>query len=124
MMMTMRLLNEMYSIVGGDDDNIQIRLQPQHFIYQAHFPGMPITPGVCLVQIVGELLERRLAMRLKLSEVVNLKFIALISPIDNPLMTVCLQSVDVSADGCHARGVFKDGDEIKTKFSIKYISAE
>ena len=36
---------------------------PEHLIYQAHFPGNPITPGACLLQTVGELLQRKLGRR-------------------------------------------------------------
>ena len=29
-----------------------------HAIYAAHFPGNPVTPGVCIIQTVKELAER------------------------------------------------------------------
>ena len=50
----MKLLNDFCTIAGGDTDKIWLRLNPDHPIYHAHFPGNPITPGVCIVQIVGE----------------------------------------------------------------------
>ena len=34
-----------------------LRLNPDHVIYKAHFPGEPITPGVCILQIGQELLS-------------------------------------------------------------------
>ena len=57
----MKLLNSLYSIVSesvtesGRDYNIV--LDAEHFIYKAHFPGEPITPGVCIMQIAVELLS-------------------------------------------------------------------
>ena len=48
----MQLLNNLYTIVAKDipDDKISynIKLDANHFIYQAHFPNEPITPGVCI----------------------------------------------------------------------------
>ncbi|GEM_PF-1563530 len=38
----------------------RISLRPGSPIYAGHFPGFPITPGVALLTIVRELLERRL----------------------------------------------------------------
>ena len=34
-----------------------LRCNPEHLIYQAHFPGNPITPGACLLQTAGEVLQ-------------------------------------------------------------------
>ena len=33
-----------------------VRLLPESPVYQGHFPGYPITPGVCLVEIALELI--------------------------------------------------------------------
>ena len=57
----MKLLNSLYSIRSKDVTDSFVRydihLDASHFIYQAHFPGDPITPGVCIIQIAKELLE-------------------------------------------------------------------
>ena len=50
----------MYSIVSAEGQQLRLQLHPEHEIYQAHFPGNPITPGVCQVQIVAELAGRQL----------------------------------------------------------------
>ena len=60
----MILKNSLYTIEGQQSQegtvSYDIRLHSDHFIYQAHFPGEPITPGVCVVQIAKELLEEHL----------------------------------------------------------------
>ena len=40
---------------GGVD--YRVSLNASHIIYEAHFPGNPVTPGVCIIQIVKELVE-------------------------------------------------------------------
>ena len=80
---TMKLLDAMYSIVSADGNQLRLQLHPEHEIYQAHFPGNPITPGVCLVQIVAELAGRQLQRHLTLHRVANLKFTAPVSPVES-----------------------------------------
>ena len=56
----MILKNNFYHIAQASVDlpraTYEIALNAQHFIYQAHFPGEPITPGVCILQMACELL--------------------------------------------------------------------
>ena len=57
-----------------------LRTNPEHPIYKAHFPGNPITPGVCIIQAAGELLEHQLGRNLYLKTVKNVKFLSVIIP--------------------------------------------
>lgn len=116
----MKLLNDFCTIAGGDTDTIRLRLNPDHPIYHAHFPGNPITPGVCIVQIVGELLGERLGRQFALSKIVNLKFVSTISPVETPMVEVHFDSVELNGSECKAKGVITAEDGVKTKFSILY----
>ena len=118
----MKLQNEMFTIVGGDDDHVKIELNANHLIYQAHFPGNPITPGVCIVQIIGELLSGRLNRQLTLSKITNLKFNSTISPADDPVVEVNFTTVEASETECVAKGTITVEENIKTKFSLVYIN--
>lgn len=60
-----------------------IRLNPEHEIYKGHFTQMPIAPGVCLVQMVKEILMDKFQCPLILSEGKNIKYLALINPTQN-----------------------------------------
>jgi len=66
----------------------QIRLNPKHEIFKGHFPGKPIMPGVCMIQIIKELTERSLGSDLFLSIASNVKFMAIINPETNPILTI------------------------------------
>ena len=35
----------------------EIELNSSHRIYEGHFPNSPIVPGVCMIEIVQEVLE-------------------------------------------------------------------
>jgi 3-hydroxyacyl-[acyl-carrier-protein] dehydratase len=74
----------LYSIVEQEDTNEQwrcrIALNPQHIIFQAHFPEKPVLPGACIVEICKELLSNKLQKDLILKEAKNIKFLHLIEP--------------------------------------------
>lgn len=77
----------MYSILSEQEESFDILLNADHFIYKAHFPGQPITPGVCIIKIAAELLEKKLSRKLRLKVVKNVKFSATLSPLENPRVT-------------------------------------
>jgi len=108
----------MFTVVSSDENHLQLRLNAKHTIYQAHFPGNPITPGVCIVQIIGELLEEKCQSHLVLSKIVNLKFTALLSPLENPLISVELASVIDNGTEVKAKGTISTKDALATKFSL------
>lgn len=62
----------------------KVKLNAQHPVYSVHFPGNPVTPGVCLLQIATELLEQEYGKRLLLSKAKSIKFKKIIRPDEEP----------------------------------------
>ncbi|WP_299600515.1 3-hydroxyacyl-ACP dehydratase [uncultured Aquimarina sp.] len=91
-------------------DGVQITtitLNPDNDIFKGHFPGNPVTPGVCTLQIIKELTEKRTGCSLFMKKSSNVKFMAVINPEKNP-------DLEITND-------FKDGEEeIKVKSTVKY----
>lgn len=120
----MVLKNELYrikeKIVDGSETVYDIELNPEHFIYKAHFPGEPITPGVCIIQIAKELLEELLGVRLNTATVKNVKFLSVISP--QPSETVSFRIakivVDDAAMTVKSQIVVTSSGVAKTKMSM------
>ena len=48
----------LYETITVDAAGATVRLLPESPVYQGHFPGYPITPGVCLVEIALELIAK------------------------------------------------------------------
>jgi 3-hydroxyacyl-[acyl-carrier-protein] dehydratase len=48
-------LNKLYSIEEKTNDKVKVKLNQNHEIFSGHFPGNPILPGVCSLQIAKEL---------------------------------------------------------------------
>lgn len=121
----MRLQNNMYHIVRRDETPaFDITLHADHVIYRAHFPGQPVTPGVCILQIIGELLETYLDGALRLTTVKNLKFVRPLSPVDNNEVTVTFRRIDSEGDTVKTKGDITAGGETFTSFSIIYAKGD
>ena len=104
----MQLKNNIYKIIGKEDESgvvdYTIQLIPSCFIYQAHFPGEPITPGVCIVQIGKELVEYLLteqtsqSQSLEIIKVKNVKFLSIISPNEAKQLVYQIKKMELSED--------------------------
>jgi 3-hydroxyacyl-[acyl-carrier-protein] dehydratase len=64
--------------------HVVVLLNVNHPIYQGHFPGNPVVPGVCQIQMVKELVEKVVRQPLNLRESDNIKFLSMINPVLNP----------------------------------------
>jgi len=62
----------------------RIELNGGNFVYQAHFPNNPITPGVCLIQMGVELFNLLKGKSFGIKTLKNVKFISPINPLEFP----------------------------------------
>lgn len=118
----MKLLNDMYSIKAWSDDGRKttIGFNANHIIYHAHFPDNPITPGICIIKIVSEIVEMKKKKSLRIQVIKNLKFVNPISPVESPAVTVCIDRIEEDGDMLKVKGIITDENKIYTKFSIIY----
>lgn len=66
-------------------------LNKAHDVFKGHFPGNPVTPGVCMMQIIKELAQEILSSSLIMTSSTNVKFMALINPDVNPKLKLELE---------------------------------
>lgn len=78
------LIKDFYTVesLAVEEGKLQaiIVLNKEHSIFKGHFPGNPVMPGVCSMQIIKELTQHHLACRLQLTSSSNVKFMSLINP--------------------------------------------
>lgn len=90
------LLDNFYSLVKKEltptGGSATIVIDAEHKILQGHFPGQPVVPGVCMMQIVRELAELAMSKKLKIVEGDNLKFLSIIDPRQNSEVEVTLST--------------------------------
>ena len=96
----------------------RLALHPDSAIYRAHFPGRPITPGACMIQIVEELARQYFAdATLQVRSITNLKFLALLEPQHHPAVEVVL-----SGTPALLRVTFRDGSLLFARLTIELFS--
>lgn len=76
----MTLFNNLYKIDEVEQTAYTIALNPDSTIFKAHFPGQPVMPGVCTVQIAVELAEQLTGKAVTITDIKNAKFIRPILP--------------------------------------------
>lgn len=103
----------------------RVLLHAAHPIYQAHFPGQPITPGVCIIQMARELMEQHAGHPLTISQVKNAKFLAIISPVETPSLWFVVSKWKVAdAEHIQAQVQVEWGSRVFAKISLDCIPDE
>jgi 3-hydroxyacyl-[acyl-carrier-protein] dehydratase len=123
------LLNDLFIVdnwqAGDGTLSVSLRLRVPHPIFDGHFPGRPVLPGACLVQLVEELAASVAGGPLRLIRAGPVKFIAMIDPVRDGIVEMTLTGKEqaagewqVTADGINAgttcfrfKGVFRAGSD-------------
>ncbi len=58
----------------------ELRFDAAHEIFEGHFPGQPVVPGVCMMQLIKEQFNKIIQQNYTLREGQNIKFLAMIDP--------------------------------------------
>ena len=120
----MILKNSLYTIADkrmeGSGIFYQILLDKNHFIYKAHFPNEPITPGVCIIQIAKELLEDYLHEEYEISYVKNIKFLSVLSPLSTSSVAYVFDKITVlpETNECKTQVQVQQDNVLFAKLSI------
>lgn len=71
-----------YSLLTCDESSIRatIAIDPKHAIFEGHFPGNPVSPGVTQIEIIRQIISEALQKNLMLCEAKDIKYITPILP--------------------------------------------
>lgn len=69
---------------------VLIKQNPEHKLYEGHFPGHPVVPGVCLLQLIKESAESIRQHKLQYAQIASCKFLSAIDPSATPNLTITL----------------------------------
>lgn len=77
-----------YEIVEKSKELIkaQVHINAGHEVFNGHFPGVPVLPGVCQVQAIKELLQDVTGEKLLYAKVRDIKFMAMVIPTEMPVL--------------------------------------
>ena len=118
------LLNRFFQIdriEEGEIPSFQLTLNPEHEIFKAHFPGQPIVPGVCQIQMLLEAMQTMEQRKLYLKEVKNIKYLAVMTPDETPGLALNVQRIQRNQDTLSLIAVFQYEEKIYTKLSLTFV---
>ena len=96
----------------------RIALNGSHPIFQAHFAGIPMMPGACIVQIIKELASYHFGRDLFVCAVKNMKFLHAINPSEFPEISVRLTFTQQDDEHISIAAVLHHEDMVFTKSTI------
>lgn len=82
------LLHDLYTIQSTTESENQVQaevlLHAGHAIFKGHFPGQPVLPGVCMMEMITEIMGEHLKKSFRISSAPLIKFLLMIDPRKNP----------------------------------------
>jgi 3-hydroxyacyl-[acyl-carrier-protein] dehydratase len=119
------LIKDFYKVISIENtaENkylAMISINEEHEVFKGHFPGNPIMPGVCMMQIIKELTEQISASSLFMQSLSNVKFMALINPFNTPELRLELDISMTDTDLVKVKNVTYFNDTLALKLSSVY----
>ncbi len=120
------LLEDFYEIqkLNNIDENriaLTVALQKNHDIFKGHFPNFPVTPGVALLQILKNCVEKQLQTSLQLHSSSQIKFLNLVNPNEETILIFHIEFVQEN-DYVKVKNTtsFKDGRSV-LKCNVTFV---
>jgi 3-hydroxyacyl-[acyl-carrier-protein] dehydratase len=89
------LVNDFFTISKLEKEGSEIKaelvINANHKIFEGHFPGHPVVPGVCMMQMVKEIIEKVIGEKTNLVRAGEMKFLAIINPKENNMIRATLK---------------------------------
>ncbi|MDE5636288.1 MAG: beta-hydroxyacyl-ACP dehydratase [Muribaculaceae bacterium] len=93
----MTLQGDIYEILqnscDGSSHEFVIQLKSESPIYQGHFPGNPITPGVVIIATARELVETCTGQKLRLAGAPSVKYTSVMAPTSSPTIRYSITTI-------------------------------
>ncbi len=119
------LLKDFYTVSSIDKKDessytATIFINEKHEVFNGHFPGNPIMPGVCMMQIIKELTEQITSTTLIMQSLSNVKFMALINPFVTPELQLELNITTTEDDSVKVKNTTYFGETVALKLGSVY----
>jgi 3-hydroxyacyl-[acyl-carrier-protein] dehydratase len=89
------LQNDFFTISSLEKEGSEIKaslvINAAHKIFEGHFPGHPVVPGVCMMQMIKEIMEQVWGRKTNLESAGDMKFLAIIDPQENTNIQAALK---------------------------------
>lgn len=102
----------------------ELLINSNHKIFEGHFPNQPVVPGVCMMQMIKEILETVIDHQINLVQAADMKFLAVINPLENNLIHASIKyATDETGAINMVASLFKDElVHFKCKAKLQQVS--
>ena len=95
--------------VTDSEASADLLINIYHKLFKGHFPGKPIVPGVCMIQIVKKMIEKVTREKTNLLQAKEMKFLAIIDPQkDNEINAIIKHTINENGIISAVATLFKD----------------
>ena len=99
----------------------KIKVNSAHVVFDGHFPGQPVLPGVAMVYLSRCLTQKQVpARKLKMNDAAQIKFLSLVDPRINSEFTYVNEIVKEVDGVVHVKGDLKHDDLTFFKINASY----
>jgi 3-hydroxyacyl-[acyl-carrier-protein] dehydratase len=113
-------LQSLYAIsdlkYSEDEFSATIAFNPEHEIFNGHFPSQPVVPGVILIHILKELCSKIVGTDVKLVKGTNIKFLNIIDPRDKTTISISGKYTGTDNDQIYMNANIRNADQVNIKF--------
>lgn len=117
------LLNDFYLVESSSEEDgkciTHLKIDKNHQLYDGHFPNRPVTPGVVLMQLFKEDLERQLEKSLQLKNANNVKFMAVVDP-ETHNELILEYHFEANNQDFRLKGIIRTNEGISLKINAVY----
>lgn len=104
---------------ADDEIKADLVINAGHKIFEGHFPGHPVVPGVCMMEMVKEIMEEVIGKKTNLVSAAEMKFLAIINPEENTDIQAALKyQTEESGNIAVSASLFKNE---RTYFKFKGV---
>jgi 3-hydroxyacyl-[acyl-carrier-protein] dehydratase len=105
---------------SGADANAELIINADHKIFDGHFPGQPVVPGVCMMQMLKEVLEQVTGKKTNLVKAHEMKFLAILNPTQNNIISATLKYTETENSIAVSATFFKE-ELVHFKFKGQFV---
>lgn len=119
------VLKDFYTVqsqekISDTQYSVTVLVNAKHEIFKGHFPGNPVMPGVCMIQMIKELTETITEHSLLIQTLTNVKFMALINPEITPELRLQLDITPTEDDLVRIKNVSWFNETVALKLNTVY----
>lgn len=119
------LIKDYYTINNISQDSgktiFQISLNPDCKVYEGHFPGEPVSPGVCNIQMIKECAEQVSGKTLFLNNLQQCRLTTLVTPLAHPQVEVVV-NLEEKGDIYKLKATLGKGEDIYLDLKAELIN--